>query len=136
MLKKTLKEYKDKYHRFCVFNSGRFKMDISFDEDGSLTGKFYCDESLQGYDGRMHGGILSAYIDSAMTQLLFSRKMVGYTVRLNIKYSRPVEINSYAEIYVKLVENKNHNIAVLSAGIIQKEIKRVSAEAKFWITKM
>lgn len=133
MLKKILKEHKDQYHRDCFFNNNHFNLRISFNKKGDLIGKFYCERHFQGYSNRMHGGILSAFLDSAMTQFLFSQKIVGYTVQLNIKYMQPVEIDKYAKIYVKQIEDRNHHFAFLSAEIVQKKIKRVTADAKFWI---
>src|SRR4030042_2638964 len=42
-------------------------------DSGIVTAKFQANEGLQGYDGTLHGGMIAALLDSAMTHWLFYR---------------------------------------------------------------
>lgn len=127
-------ELKRVYHSSCIFNKIiNNKYDIYFTDDGSLVVDFYCHDIYQGYDDMMHGGILAALIDSAMTRCLFGHGIVGYTVRLNIKYIKPVKIDTNIKVYVNL---KNHRSGIyykLFANIFQEGDKKISATAIFWV---
>ncbi len=120
------------YHKNCIFNSDIFGLKISFNKKGILTGIFKFDDTYQGYDGIIHGGIISSIIDSVMTKYLFAHNIVAYTVRLNIKYSYPVAINK--ETIIKAIQKtkSKNNIYNIDAYIFQDDKKLVTAEAKFW----
>jgi len=47
---------------------------------------------LQGYDGILHGGVIAALADAAMTNALFARGVVALTVRLDVRYRLPVRV--------------------------------------------
>jgi hypothetical protein len=96
-----------------------------------FTLELYCNDSYQSYNGIIHGGVLSALIDSAMTQCLFGHGIVGYTVRLNIKYIKPVNINNNFKIIVNIKESYSL-FSELEAYIIQNEECKVKAYSKFW----
>lgn len=126
---------KDQYHPDCIFNSDLFNIEISFTDDGELTGHFDCNKKYQGYTGRIHGGILSGIIDSAMTLLLFGHNIIAYTVRLNIKYSHPVVIDKKAIVKARLHEKKNDYVYNITGSISQNNKKLITADAKFWLEK-
>jgi acyl-coenzyme A thioesterase PaaI-like protein len=131
MFSNTMTKLRDDMHRDCFFRSNELCTDNEFDDQGNLRSRFFCDERFQGYTGRMHGGILSALIDSAMTRCLFGHGIAAYTVRLNLKYSHPVEIGKQAEIRVSIAE-KRSTIIKLTASIYQDEKNKISANAVFW----
>jgi acyl-coenzyme A thioesterase PaaI-like protein len=83
----------------------------------------------------MHGGIIFGLIDSAMTHCLFGHGIIGYTVRLNIKYLRSIDINSNIKISVELKEKKSDYFVELDAFVFQENKKKVKANSKFWIVK-
>ena len=122
----------DKHHPECMFNVEALDSMITFNEDGELISHFDCNEKYQGYPGRIHGGILSGIIDSAMTKCLFGHKIIAYTVRLNIKYSHPVVINKEAVIKVNLKKKSNNHIYNVNAIILQDNKRCVIAAAKFY----
>ncbi len=124
---------KEKHHKYCIFNNTNdLNMNIDFDNDGKLIGTFNCDEKYQGYDEMMHGGIISALIDSSMAQCLFGHGIVAYTVRLNIKFMKSILINKDINIEINIEEKSDHFVNLL-AKIIQEDKVKVKADAKFWI---
>jgi acyl-coenzyme A thioesterase PaaI-like protein len=127
---RTLDRLKDAHHGSCFFYPNRFNLDYTVKSDGSLEAEFFCDEQYQGYDRRMHGGILSALIDSAMTWCLFARGIVAYTVRLNLQFARLVDVGKAASIVVHLRDVQGR-VARLDAVIMQDGERAVTADAKF-----
>ena len=131
----NLIKFQDQYHKNCLFNCDDFNSEYYFNEDGSFISHFFCNKKYQGYDEIMPGGMISALIDSAMTKCLFGHGIKAYTVRLNIKYIKPVKINNKITIIVNIKNYNSEIITLLSASLLQNDHKTVSANAKFWIKK-
>ena len=131
----NLMKLQNQYHKNCLFNSDEFGTEYHFNDDGSFVLHFFCNKRYQGYDNIMHGGMISALIDSAMTKCLFGHGVKAYTVRLNIKYIKPVKINEKLSIIVNIMDNESEIITMLNANLLQNDQKLVKAEAKFWILK-
>ena len=49
---------------------------------------------MQGYDGIMHGGILSALLDTAMAHCLLHENIEAVTGELNVRFYDPVAFDS------------------------------------------
>jgi acyl-coenzyme A thioesterase PaaI-like protein len=45
---------------------------------------------MQGYTGQMHGGVVSALLDAAMTHCLFHNSVEAVTGDLQVRFVRPV----------------------------------------------
>ncbi len=122
-----------KHHKNCLFKKllkedGR--LSFSFDNKGNLIGKFYCHEIYQGYDNRIHGGIIAAIIDESMVHCLMGHDIVGVTTNINIKYRLPIYLNQHIEIITSIEDKllrgvvykmkseviQNYHIAVVATG--------------------
>jgi uncharacterized protein (TIGR00369 family) len=60
--------------------------------DGAVSTTFTGNSRLQGYDGIMHGGVISALLDSAMTNCLFQKGIEAVTAELRVRFVLPVRI--------------------------------------------
>ena len=49
---------------------------------------------MQGYEGIMHGGLLSALLDTAMAHCLLHENIEAMTGELNVRFIDPVAYNS------------------------------------------
>ena len=78
------------------------KFDISA-EARSIRGKFIPKEVHQGYEGIIHGGILSALLDEAMVKLAFSLGMPAVTAEISVKFESPASPGDELSISGKLV---------------------------------
>lgn len=65
-------------------------------ESGELVGVFTPQEGHQSYPGRLHGGISSAILDETIGRAIniTDPNAWGVTVELNVKYRKPVPLNS------------------------------------------
>ena len=78
------------------------KFDISA-ESRSIRGKFIPKEVHQGYEGIIHGGILSALLDEAMVKLAFSLGMPAVTAEISVKFESPASPGDELSISGKIV---------------------------------
>ncbi len=65
-------------------------------DDGELLGVFSPMAEHQGYPGRLHGGMSSALLDETMGRAInmLEPEAWGVTVRLNVKFRKPVPVDS------------------------------------------
>ena len=107
-------------------------LEIDFEEDGTLIAKFFCHERYKGFDGTLHGGIIAALLDAAMTQCLMGNGIVAYTARLNIRYFKPVKIGQHISIHSHIERSRHEKLFELSARVSQNNTKHASAQASFY----
>jgi acyl-coenzyme A thioesterase PaaI-like protein len=97
---------------------------------GRVEAEIYCDGALAGYAGRLHGGVIAAALDGAMTHCLFALGRPGVTAELSIKYREPVATGRRATIRAWL-ERDLAPLYLLQAELVQDAVVKVSASAKF-----
>ena len=71
-----------------------FGLKLSFTEqdDDTYITHFTGQQQHQGYDGIMHGGIVSTLLDEIMARYLYAKGMNAVTARLEIRYAKPTPI--------------------------------------------
>jgi len=66
--------------------------------DGVVKTLFKVEAELQGYDGFLHGGVIAALLDSAMTHCLFHQGVKAVTGDLHVRFVQPVACKAFLEI--------------------------------------
>jgi acyl-coenzyme A thioesterase PaaI-like protein len=89
-----------------------------------------CDHSLEGYGGRLHGGVIAAALDGAMTHCLFALGRTAVTAELVVKYKHPVAIGRPATVRARL-ERDLAPLYLLQAELVQDGVVKAAASAKF-----
>ena len=135
-LSQQLSLRKKKYHSKCIFYDlhsfiGR-DLEVDFDKNGDLVGSFFCHKRYQGYDGMVHGGILSALLDAAMVQCLMGHGVVAYTARMNIRYFNPVKLGQHVKIFSCIKQVHFNKLYKLYAKITQERKDFAVAHASFY----
>ena len=70
-----------------------FGLKLSFEEkDDTYISHFTGQPQHQGYDGIMHGGIVSTLLDEIMARYLYAKGMNAVTARLEVRYLKPTPI--------------------------------------------
>lgn len=89
-------------HRFCLMcgrdNPLSFDLKFKKNVDGAVSATFTGNCNLQGYKGVMHGGVLSALLDTAMAQCLLHQNIEAVTGELNVRYLEQVDCNGTLDI--------------------------------------
>lgn len=119
----------------CTLKSGLgslFPFDLHFSADGDKRVKtsFQSDSRLQGYDGIIHGGILSALLDTAMARCLLSMDIEAVTGALNVRFFEPVPCNALLTI-TAWIEESLPPLYHLRAEIRVGTRRACKAKAKF-----
>jgi acyl-coenzyme A thioesterase PaaI-like protein len=129
----ALAEMKRSYHGRCLFNCDLpvADMKMTFADNGDLHGSFRCDERYGGYDGMVHGGIVAAIVDAAMTQCLMGHGIAGYTGELSVRYRKPVLLNKETRIAARVVNDRFEKLYTMQTAVLQDEKTCVTASAKF-----
>jgi acyl-coenzyme A thioesterase PaaI-like protein len=71
--------------------------------NGSVGSLFKGSSLFQGYQGMLHGGIIAALLDSAMTHCLFHHGIRAVTGDLQVRFVKPVPFNSLLDLRASLI---------------------------------
>lgn len=66
--------------------------------EGTVAARFRAHPSLQGYDDTLHGGVVCALLDAAMTHSLFSHSIEAVTGDLHVRFLRSIPCDAAMEI--------------------------------------
>ncbi len=98
----SLADVRTRVHRDCVVcslsNEQGLHLNFRATDDDEITADFIYDKSYQGYPNLLHGGVISAILDGAMTNCLFARGCVAVTADFRIKFRHPVIVSQIANV--------------------------------------
>ena len=106
------------------------KLRFRVQPDGSVLAMFPCQEAFRSYPETLHGGVISALLDAAMTNALFSRGVAAVTAELAVRFLAPVALNRGAVVRA-LVERDAHPLFYVRAELEQDRTLMARATAKF-----
>ncbi len=98
--------------------------------DGSVIAEFPCASLYRGYDGLLHGGIISCLLDGAMTNCLFAHGVTATTGDLAIRFLHPVKIETPVTVTARLVRSRLP-LYVLEAELAQDQTLMARSTGKF-----
>lgn len=111
-------------------NAAGFHLTFTACEDGSVQAGVLCGPEHMGYEDRLHGGVVSSLLDSAMTNCLFSHGVHAFTAELKVRYHHPVRVG--VPVIVRAWrEARCSKLHLLKAELVQNGEKKASASAKF-----
>jgi uncharacterized protein (TIGR00369 family) len=101
---------------FCGPATGGLALELHYG-DGKVTCKFTAHERFQGYDGMLHGGIVTGILDEVMWWTLFMEtKKICATWKIEAEFKRPVVCGKTYYVSGRLLHT-THNTYHLSAHI-------------------
>ncbi|MBM4148104.1 MAG: PaaI family thioesterase [Lentisphaerae bacterium] len=107
--KPSLKALQSRFHAQCLLcgadHPQGLQLAFSTHSDGHVEAPFPCDRLYQGYTGYLHGGVIAALLDSAMTNCLFAHERAALTGELNVRFLKPVLVSRPAIVIARLVES-------------------------------
>jgi acyl-coenzyme A thioesterase PaaI-like protein len=102
---------KQKSHQGCMLCGPNallgLKLDFYSDANQQVWAHFKSSIHHQGYEGILHGGFLSALLDSSMCQALFNRGVEGVTADMNIRFLNEVKVNSAILMTAKVLTSRS-----------------------------
>jgi uncharacterized protein (TIGR00369 family) len=97
---------------------------------GEVCAQFQAHPALQGYEGILHGGVISSMLDAAMTHCLFHRGVRALTAELHVRFLRPVACEALVDVKAWLVAVRPPLYRV-AAELVHEQQVMACAEAKF-----
>lgn len=79
------------------------KLDIKTSDDGRSEVEFVPAREYQGYGGILHGGIAATLLDELMVYAAFGLGKPVVTVRLTVKYRKPVPVGRRIRVEAEVV---------------------------------
>ncbi|MEW6685069.1 MAG: PaaI family thioesterase [Candidatus Edwardsbacteria bacterium] len=73
-------------------NEQGLKLSFTQDKDGVARAFFTPEKKYQGWNGILHGGIISTLLDEAMAQAAAAKGLKTVTIKLNIQFKKPAII--------------------------------------------
>ncbi|HYA90571.1 MAG TPA: PaaI family thioesterase [Thermodesulfobacteriota bacterium] len=86
-------------------NPNGLRLSFEIDEERqTLKSTFIASPTFQGWDGIVHGGIVSTLLDEAMAKLIYELGYQAVTVSLEIRFKKPAPIFEPLSIYGEITE--------------------------------
>ncbi len=123
----------EKDHEWCLLCGSRNprSLRLKFEAgEGGVRAEFTPGPDLQGYSRILHGGIVSALLDSAMTHCLFNSGIKAVTGDLHVRFLHSVLCNHPLEIRASIVSSRPP-LFRLKSELLQGNKIMARAEAKF-----
>ena len=120
-------------HPFCFVCSGSNPMGLALrapQPDGSVSASFHGHSALEGYPGLLHGGVIAALLDGAMTNCLFARGIRALTVELKVRYHAGV-VAAEESLLRAWMEDDTSGLFQLRAELRQGGTVKANATGKF-----
>ncbi|MFA5167346.1 MAG: PaaI family thioesterase [Candidatus Omnitrophota bacterium] len=133
-MKTTLKKIQQEEHSHCILcgqnNQQGLKLDFDLKKDGSIEASFKCSKDLEGYNNIMHGGVISALLDSIMTNCLFAHGIKALTAELSTRFMTPVKTKGIVRLRAN-IEKSSGSYYILKASLTQGQTVKAKATGKF-----
>ena len=121
------------HHRCIVCGSSNglgLQLDFVAQPDGSVSAPLGCPGFLEGYPDTLHGGIIAAVLDGAMTNCLFAHGRVAVTGELSVRFRHPVVTNRPATVRA-WIEDSFPILHLMAAELRQDDQVMARATGKF-----
>ena len=106
-------------------------LEFEFDENSKCAvAEFHLNNSLAGYEGTPHGGIISAIFDGAMGNCLFAHGITPVTAELNIRFKSRLSLHKRTTVRARL-KDYSHPFYLLECKVEQEGRIKASATGKF-----
>jgi uncharacterized protein (TIGR00369 family) len=81
--------------------------DVSTDR---ATARYTGDQRHQGYDGVLHGGVVTALLDETMGWAIFHQGIWGVTAKIEVTFKRPVPVGEELVVSGEVVRQRSRTI--------------------------
>ena len=100
-------------------NSEGMHINYKLSPEGIIKANWTPSAKYEGFKGIIHGGVLSAVIDEAMSKAVITSNIEALTVELNIRFHNYVNSGDKLKIEAWIV--KKHKRKIITEGILYRE---------------
>jgi uncharacterized protein (TIGR00369 family) len=90
-------------------NPTGLQLDFDVSRDRA-TARYTAEQRHQGYDGTLHGGIVTALLDETMGWAIFHQGVWGVTAKINVTFKRPVPVGEELVITGTVLRDRGRGI--------------------------
>jgi uncharacterized protein (TIGR00369 family) len=124
-------ELKDDRQCFVCGQDNPIGLKLSFEIDEAartIKTVFIPRKAHQGFEGVVHGGIISSILDEAMANLAFALGYNAVTAKLTVRFKRPLTVGERVTVTGRLVKEAKR--AIQAEAVAVKDDGTVIAEAE------
>lgn len=112
----------DDHYCFACGSENKDGLCIEWKVDGqTTTAEFVPQKKFQGWKNILHGGIIAALLDEAMTRLAWIVCGGALTAEMTVRFLKPAIIGEKLFVYGKIV-SENKKIVEMEASIYQEKM--------------
>lgn len=121
---------------FVCGDKNRTGLKVKFyEKEGGAAAEFVTKETLEGYKGLLHGGILAALLDEIMIKAVLAKNVYCVTAELSVRYKKPVDISEKLNLF-GFVEKENGRIYITKGWAKNQKGEIVAeAEGKYFVPR-
>ncbi|MFC1582412.1 PaaI family thioesterase [Planctomycetota bacterium] len=120
-------------HCWCLLcgDQNPWSLKLAFrEEGGKVVTRFQPNRLLQGYEGILHGGVISALLDASMTHCLFHQGIKAVTGELQVRFRHSVPYSGPVDLMAQILSFRAP-LYYLEAELEYKGKTYASAKATF-----
>ena len=107
-----------------------FALRFAADATGGVLATFRTARRYQGYQGILHGGVISTLLDAAMVHCLFARGVTAVTAEMTVRFLREVPVDRDISVGATLV-GERHGVFQVTASLWHGATRFAVAKGKF-----
>jgi acyl-coenzyme A thioesterase PaaI-like protein len=111
-------------------NPWSLRLRFRADDANTIHARFQGSPELQGYDGVLHGGIIAALLDAAMTNCLFHHGIEAVTGDLRVRFLQPIPCMALLNLRAWML-SETRSLYRVRAELAHHEQVMAWAEARF-----
>jgi len=111
-------------------NPNGMQLEYALSKKGDVIAEFKYGNQYEGFPGILHGGVLSAILDEAMTHCLFAGGYVAVTADYRVQFRHPVVTDQNATVRA-WISYSTQPLYILQAEIVQNGRVKTIATGRF-----
>lgn len=130
----TLERLRLEHHPECFLSrtAGGGGLGVRFlsRDDATVEATVHCPAAWEGYRGLVHGGIIAALLDGAMTNALFAGGTVAVTAEITVRYRHPLPLGAQATVTGRITR-REPPLYLAAASISSDGVVHATCTGKF-----
>lgn len=125
----------DNHKCFVCGKENRIGLKLDFKaENRKIKAEFIPKEELQGFEGIVHGGIITTVLDEAMVKLAFLLGLNAVTSKISVEFKYPAIVGRKYFITGEITEEQEK--IVKARAVLESEDKKLIAQVEAILVKV